>query len=188
MSYYRNNQGRSSQGRSSNQGRSNQGGSRPDMVVYTDGSCHGNGKSGASGGYGTYWGHNDSRNYSGSLEGSRQTNQRAELRAINHAVSQANESARSYGGERPTVVVKTDSRYGMDSLTKYHHTWERNGWQTQSGAPVANQDLIRGTLDGIRNGNCDIRFEHVRGHAGDAGNTAAHHLANSGARNNNGYR
>ncbi|KAJ2893068.1 hypothetical protein IWW38_002991 [Coemansia aciculifera] len=159
---------------------------KPDMVVYTDGSCHGNGQRNATGGYGTYWGPNDSRNTSAPLTGSRQTNQRAELTAIREAVSQANESARHYGGGRPTVVVKTDSQYGIDSLTKYHHTWNRNGWQTQSGAPVANQDLIRGTLNDIRGGDCDVRFEHVRGHGNSAGNNAAHNLANAGARSNNG--
>ncbi|KAJ2883302.1 hypothetical protein H4R27_002862 [Coemansia aciculifera] len=157
---------------------------RPDMEIYTDGACHGNGQRSASGGVGVYFGPGDSRNYSGSLSGSRQTNQRAELAAINQAVSQANESARSYNG-RPTVVIKTDSQYSIDSLTKWHHNWDRNGWVNQAGNPVANQDLIQGTLNQIHGGNCDVRFEHVRGHSNNRGNNAAHNLATQGARNNN---
>ncbi|KAJ2731063.1 hypothetical protein IW152_004813 [Coemansia sp. BCRC 34962] len=98
--------------------------------------------------------------YSGSLSGSRQTNQRAELAAINQAVYQANESARG-SSSRPTVVIKTDSQYSIDSLTKWHHNRDRNGCVNQVGNPVANQDLIRGTLNQIMNGDCDVRFEHV---------------------------
>ncbi|KAJ2071476.1 hypothetical protein IW146_002616 [Coemansia sp. RSA 922] len=157
---------------------------RPDMEIYTDGACHSNGQRSASGGVGVYFGPGDSRNYSGSLSGSRQTNQRAELAAINQAVSQANESARGYNS-RPTVVIKTDSQYSIDSLTKWNHTWDRNGWVNQAGNPVANQDLIQGTLNQIRGGNCDVRFEKVSGHSGNRGNDAAHNLATRGARNNN---
>ncbi|KAJ2057435.1 hypothetical protein GGI17_005644 [Coemansia sp. S146] len=149
---------------------------RSDMEIYTDSVCHGNGQRSASGGVGV--------NYSGSLSGSRQTNQRAELAAINQAVSQANESARGYNG-RPTVVIKTDSQYSIGSLTKWHHSWDRNAWVNQAGNPVVNQGLIQGTLNQIHGSNCDVRFEHVRGHSNNRGNNAAHNLATQGARNNN---
>ncbi|KAJ2814118.1 hypothetical protein H4S07_000104 [Coemansia furcata] len=133
------------------------------MEIYTDGACHGNGQRSAAGGVGT--------------------NQRAELAAINRAVLQANDSAHGYNG-RPTVVIKTDSQYSIASLTKWHHNWNRNGWVNKAGNPVVNQDLIQGTLNEIRNGNCDVRFEHVRGHSNNQGNNAAHNLATKGARNN----
>lgn len=48
-------------------------------VVYTDGACARNGQWGSKGGIGVYFGPNDPRNISEPLEGSRQTNQRAEL-------------------------------------------------------------------------------------------------------------
>ena len=49
------------------------------IIAYTDGSCIGNGTSNARAGVGVYFGPGDDRNISERLEGSNQTNNRAEL-------------------------------------------------------------------------------------------------------------
>ncbi|KAJ1937793.1 hypothetical protein EC988_007776, partial [Linderina pennispora] len=119
--------------------------------VYTDGASSGNGRDGARAGYGVYYGEGDSRNVSAPLPGPRQTNQRAELTAIRTALEQT----------QGDVVIHTDSKYGIDSVTNWSRNWERNGWKTSKGEPVQNQDLIQDILDLSRNRQGTVEFNHV---------------------------
>ncbi|KAJ2402881.1 hypothetical protein GGI23_000390 [Coemansia sp. RSA 2559] len=149
------------------------GGGNDRTVVYTDGASSGNGTSGARAGYGVYFGQGDPRNISAPLEGPRQTNQRAELQAIKSAL----ESAPAGG----VVNIHTDSKYAIDSSTKWARTWERNNWISSNGKAVENQDLIRPIVDNISQRGGKVEFTHVRAHTGIAGNEAADRLAVQGA-------
>ncbi|KAK9467129.1 ribonuclease H-like domain-containing protein [Lipomyces arxii] len=145
-------------------------------VVYTDGSALGNGRNGARGGVGVYFGENDSRNVSRSLDGDVQTNQRAELSAIRDALKITRNDDH--------VTVKTDSMYAKNSVTDWSKNWQDNGWKNARGEPVANQDIIKDVLTEIghreRSGK-STTFEHVAAHNGEPGNEAADRLANQGA-------
>ena len=62
-----------------------------------------------------------------------------------------------------TVVVVTDSRLMIDSMTKWLPGWKRKGWKTAAGQPVKNQDLLT-ALDAEVNRHAAVRWHWVRGH------------------------
>lgn len=151
--------------------------SRSTDIVYTDGSSRGNGRSGATGGYGVYYGEGDERNYSGRLIGPVQTNQRAELTGLDHALRNAQQSNRD-------ITIYTDSEYSRNAVTKWGDNWDRNGYKTANGGDVANRDLIqsaRRRIDDLKSRNINVKIERVPGHSGNPGNDAADRLANQGA-------
>ncbi|CAI5445767.1 unnamed protein product [Caenorhabditis angaria] len=157
---------------SGNSGRSDRTG-----VVYTDGACSRNGRSDASAGWGYCWSDSNgriNRESHGPVEG-RQTNNRAELVAIRNAL----ESSHSRNYDR--VVVRTDSDLACRTMNDYVHKWDRNGYTTSQGTPVANQDVIR-QINGLKNDFKEVVFQHVPGHSGHAGNERADQLARQGAR------
>ena len=116
------------------------------------------------------------RNVSEALKGSKQTNQRAELTAIQRALEVA-----------PThrdVTIYTDSKYSIDCVTNWHKGWERNGWRNSKGKPVENMDLVKAVRSLIEErefARVKTLFVWVKGHSGQAGNEAADRLAVAGS-------
>ena len=84
------------------------------LRVYTDGSCYGNGKDNSFGGYGVYFGPNDKRNISISING-RCTNNIAELSAIIHAIK----ILKSDLELNKSILIVTDSEYSIRCFTTY---------------------------------------------------------------------
>lgn len=141
-------------------------------VVYTDGCCASNGRFDARAGIGVYWGENHPLNVGERLPG-RQTNQRAEIQAACTAVAQAKSQ------NIKKLDVCTDSKFTIDGITKWVHTWEKNDWTLSTGEPVKNKDDFQ-RLHQLSKG-MDITWKHVPGHAGYNGNEAADELAREGA-------
>ncbi|KAM4043195.1 ribonuclease H1-like isoform 1-T1 [Anomaloglossus baeobatrachus] len=141
--------------------------------VYTDGCCLNNGKSGAEGGIGVYWGPQNPLNVSERMEG-RPTNQRAELQAARRAVEQARDN------NITRLTLHTDSEYTVKGMTEWMPRWKENGWKTYSGGDVANKAEFQ-KLDSLCDG-IDVNWKHVPGHRGNEGNEVADYLARSGAR------
>lgn len=168
------------------------------VKIYTDGSSLGNGKVGAVGGVGVYFGPGDGRNLSESLSGSRQTNQRAELTAIQRALELAPRDRK--------IVIYSDSNYAINCVTVWFQKWRTNSWQNSAGKAVENKDLVvkiiemleerysmnrhrvddedkGGSGDGHwERGPASVKFVWVKGHAKDEGNNAADELAVAAAR------
>jgi ribonuclease HI len=171
------------------------------VTIYTDGSSLGNGAHGAVAGVGVYFGPKDkrygnhplalmssganigARNLSEPLSGTRQTNQRAELTAIQRALEIAPRN-------RP-VTICTDSNYSIKCVTEWFVKWRANGWLNAARKPVENKDLIEKILaliDQRKNMSQEIssinkvEFVWVKGHATNEGNIAADELAVAGAR------
>ncbi|XP_033737708.1 ribonuclease H1-like isoform X2 [Pecten maximus] len=143
-----------------------------DIVVYTDGGCYNNGQRGAQAGIGVYWGPSDPRNVSERLSG-RQTNNRAEI----HAACRAIEQAKAQGFQE--ITIKTDSQFLISAATQWISGWQRKNWTLSDGGPVKNKDdFIH--LNRVSEG-MNVKWIHVRGHTGIAGNEAADRLANEGA-------
>lgn len=146
------------------------------LVIYTDGSSLANGKKGARAGVGVFFGANDPRNISERLVGDPQTNQRAELTAIQRALEVAPVAQK--------VQIYTDSQYSINCMTQWAASWERKGWKTATGAEVKNQDIIRKVLalmkERTRAGG-ETYFQWVKGHSTDVANAAADRLAVQGA-------
>jgi ribonuclease HI len=161
--------------------------------VYTDGSSLGNGKLGAIGGVGVYFGPNDSRfvcsvlsicmangnrNISEPLRGGRQTNQRAELTAVARALDHVPIDR--------SVLIHTDSNYAIKCLTEWFQKWETNNWKSSSGKDVENKDLVEPIIARIREREmcrAKTEFKWIKGHSNDPGNCAADLLAVQGSRN-----
>lgn len=101
------------------------------------------------------------------------TNNRMALRSVI-------ESMRALGAKGATcrVTFTTDSRYIVDGMTQWVHSWARNGWKRKAGA-IENLALWH---DAIRAaGAHEISWKWVRGHDGHAQNEYANHLATRAA-------
>jgi ribonuclease HI len=99
------------------------------------------------------------------------TNNRMELTAAIRALEAAGEGAR--------VRLVTDSQYLRRGITSWLPRWAAGGWRRQDGGEVANQDLWRrlAALAASRR----VRWEWVRGHAGERWNERADALARAEA-------
>jgi ribonuclease HI len=167
------------------------------LKIYTDGSSRGNGRVGAVAGVGVFFGPGDDRyahdwgesqlgcqspmltarsNVSEPLQGPRQTNQRAELKAIHRAVELSPIDR--------DVIIYSDSHYSIQCVTVWFQSWRSNGWLTSGKKPVENRDLIELAVNRIEErykAGSKTEFVWVKGHSTDAGNIAADRLAVDGA-------
>lgn len=147
------------------------------LNIYTDGSSLANGQAGSRAGLGVFFGDHDPRNLSERLRGEPQTNQRAELMAMQRALEIAEK-------DQP-VRIFSDSQYSIKCVTQWALGWKRKGWKTANGESVKNQDIIRAVLaliDERAKKGANTMFQWVKGHAADRGNVAADRLAVHGAK------
>ncbi|KAJ8051623.1 ribonuclease H-like domain-containing protein, partial [Yarrowia lipolytica] len=140
--------------------------------VYTDGACHNNQGSNARAGVGVYFGPGHPDNVSRPVQGSRQTNQRAELEAIHDAVETIHRR-----NDGTNYEVKTDSAYAQNAFNKWGSNWQQNNWTTSKNEPVQHRDLIEPTLNRLNDLGDRVEISKVKGHSGNPGNDAADKLA-----------
>ncbi|WP_298863412.1 ribonuclease H [uncultured Microbacterium sp.] len=100
------------------------------------------------------------------------TNNQGELQAVL-------ELLRATAGTDEKLLIHCDSRYVIDSVTKWMPGWKRRGWRKSDGAPVLNRDLLQGIDDAMQ--GRDVEFSWVKGHAGHPLNEAADERANAAA-------
>ncbi|QJC21153.1 ribonuclease H family protein [Arcanobacterium buesumense] len=134
-----------------------------DLVIATDGACSGNPGPGG-------WAFVDQTcGYAVSGGAKQTTNNIMELTAMLHALR--------YAGAEPNLLLRVDSKYVIDSMTKWAVGWRKRGWRKADGKPVLNRELIEEILNLYegRTGRTDV--EWVRGHNGDPGNDLADRLA-----------
>jgi len=136
--------------------------------MFTDGACRGNP---GPGGWGLIlrWCGTEKVYYGGESE---TTNNRMEMMAA----IQGLESLK----RRVPVRIHTDSTYLRDGITKWIHTWKKNGWRTAAKKPVKNEDLWR-RLEAAMEGH-QVEWIWVKGHAGHEENERADELARMGAK------
>ncbi len=77
------------------------------------------------------------------------------------------------------LVVYCDSRYVIDSVTKWMAGWKRRGWRKRDGKPVLNVEIMR-ALDHAMTGRT-VELRWVKGHSGHPLNEEADRLANGAA-------
>ena len=81
-------------------------------------------------------------------------------------------------GRTANVTVYSDSQYVCNGFNRgWLERWKRNGWRSSTGA-VFNQDLwteLSSLVDG--DGRRTVKFQWVRGHAGDKMNERADRIA-----------
>lgn len=134
-------------------------------TVYTDGASRGNPGPAA---FGVVVLHPER----GTIENSgfigRATNQVAELTAALKGLEATPEGA--------DVLLLSDSEYTLKGMTDWRGGWERNGYRTSGGKPVANLEhwkMIWAAADKRR-----VRTQWVKGHNGDRYNEQCDRLAN----------
>ena len=110
------------------------------------------------------------------------TNNRMELQAVLAGLSALKEPCR--------VLVRTDSQYLKNGMTRWIQNWRKHGWvHTVRGCdqqPVKNRDLWE-ALEEIAKKH-QITWQWVKGHASDADNNRCDKLATKAARANGSHR
>ncbi|MGH6874803.1 MAG: ribonuclease HI [Aestuariivirgaceae bacterium] len=139
---------------------------RNPVQIFTDGACSGNPGPGGWGAVLRFGGKEKE------LKGGEAvtTNNRMELMAAISALETLKHDC--------SVDMFTDSNYLKDGITKWIHSWRRNGWRTADKKPVKNAELWQ-RLD-LALGRHQIRWHWVRGHAGHAETERADALAREG--------
>ena len=135
-----------------------------DIEIYADGACRGNP---GPGGWGALLLAGEARR---ELAGAEilTTNNRMELTAAIEALKAL---------KRPvSVTLYTDSKYVCTGVQEWLPNWQARGWKTADRKPVKNQDLWQ-ALDAARTPH-QVRWQWVKGHAGNVGNERADALAN----------
>jgi len=136
------------------------------VTIHTDGACSGNP---GPGGWGAVLQFNGKIK---ELKGgeAETTNNRMELTAAIEALSALKRAC--------PVDLYTDSNYVKDGLTKWIHSWKRNGWKTAAKKPVKNAELWQALDEAVK--RHDVEWHWLKGHAGDEMNERADALANEG--------
>ena len=126
------------------------------MNVFTDGSALNNqNKEKRIGGIGVYFGKNDNRNVSLSLDGN-VTNQIAELKACIVALKKCNTNNE--------LNIYTDSRYVIGCMTLWITKWIQNDWKKYDGGEIKNIDLIKELYSLVKSRKKNVNFHHVKAH------------------------
>lgn len=146
--------------------------SQYDVVIYTDGSSQSE-----KAGYGVVITINDKviDTFNGPLSSVKYpngTNNQAELYAIKIAIQQSKKYQK--------ILIMTDSQLCINILTKWYHSWIRNGWKTAQGTDVKNKELIQEIIKDINADQRIFSFQHVKAHSGIKYNEMADQLADVG--------
>lgn len=105
------------------------------------------------------------------------TNNRMELRAVIEGLGVLKEPC--------TVLVRTDSKYVKDGMTKWIHNWKSKGWVhkvkgKQGRQPIKNRELWE-EIERLQSLH-EVVWEWVKGHANDEDNERCDILAKTAAR------
>lgn len=145
------------------------------MIIYTDGSCLGNGKAVNSGGFGVVvLDNNENLVYTYSKVSENTTNNREELKAILYSF--LNYGVKDNGDFVQIPVVYSDSAYCVNTFNEWMFNWARNGWINSAKKKLENLDLIIEYYNWYQKGyRIDLR--KIKGHAGHEWNELADQLA-----------
>jgi len=141
------------------------------ITIYTDGACSGNPGIGG-------WGAviltttNDPIHINGGSNMT--TNNQMELTATIKALQ--------FFKEPKDIIIITDSKYVMNGIELWIKNWKKNGWKTSAKKPVKNRELWE-ELDNEISKHM-IKWQWVKGHAGNINNEKADYLARQFIENN----
>ena len=140
-----------------------------DFIVATDGSCSGNPGPGG-------WAFVEQKTGYHESGGAKQTtNNIMELTALIKALE--------YVGPAGSLLIRADSSYVINSMTKWATGWRKRGWRKSDGKPVLNRELIERLLNLYESRTGYTEVEWVRGHNGDVANEFVDRLAVSQTEN-----
>lgn len=142
------------------------------VIIYTDGACSGNP---GPGGYGVVMIYNNHRKEL-SAGFSNTTNNRMEMTAVIKALEALKMKC--------NVTIYSDSKYLIDAVEKgWARRWKANGWMRNKKEKALNPDLWEKLLSLLDQHN--VKFEWVKGHAGNPENERCDFLATEAAKQPN---
>ncbi|XP_068145497.1 ribonuclease H1 [Drosophila tropicalis] len=144
------------------------------VIVYTDGSCLGNGRKDACAGFGVFFGDNHKLNAGKPVLG-RVTNNVGEIQAAIYAIK----IAKDLGIEK--LCICTDSQFLINSITLWVKGWKRRGWRLANSQPVKNVADFKELDELLEAGDIQVRWQYVEAHKGIQGNEMADKLARQGS-------
>ena len=144
-----------------------------EIVIYTDGSCLGNGRTGAISGIGVHYSYKNKYKLNDisqkiDLKDTIATNNHAELYAINVAINNIIHN----NHHNKKIILYTDSKYSINCINKWYAKWLENNKITGR----KNIEEIREIYNNIHNLNMDIDIKYIRGHTKL---TDDHHVGNN---------
>ncbi|MBE7324711.1 DUF4440 domain-containing protein [Nocardioides sp. Y6] len=77
------------------------------------------------------------------------------------------------------LEVLCDSKYAIDTITKWMAGWKKKGWKKADGKPVANLEIVQALDVAMRERRGNVSFTWVKGHAGHTLNEEADRIANA---------
>ncbi|WOO43118.1 ribonuclease HI [Rubellicoccus peritrichatus] len=98
------------------------------------------------------------------------TNNRMELQAVLEALRALKEPCE--------ILIRSDSKYVIDSLSDWMWKWASKGWRISKNRVPENLDLLKEYAKEVQRHR--VSFEWVKGHAGDPDNELADSLAAKG--------
>lgn len=133
------------------------------FVIYTDGSSVVKNNK-RYGGIGIYF-ENTKQEIFESFMQDNSTNQRMELQACLTAIKSCLKSYFNNIDKINKIIIRTDSQYTIDCITKWSNSWIKNNWLRKNGnryLKILHLDLIKELYDLYH--KYDIKYEHVRSH------------------------
>lgn len=79
-----------------------------------------------------------------------------------------------------SLTVRTDSKFLLDSITKWVEKWIKNNWTLSTGEPVKNKEDFIALIESMK--SIEINWEKVPAHSNVKGNEMADRLAVEGAK------
>lgn len=139
-----------------------------DAIIATDGACSGNP---GPGGWAWVEQISGARQSGGAAE---TTNNIMELTALLQGLEYVDPGA--------ALLIRCDSQYVINTVTKWAPAWRRKGWRKADGKPVKNRELVERLFSAYESRTGLTEVEWVKGHAGDEANELCDSLAVSQAR------
>lgn len=132
------------------------------IVAFTDGSALNNGRKNAKAGYAVVFPNHMDHNVSATLNDANPTNNRAEYRALLTCLEVVESKIDPSCARK--LVVYTDSKLLLDSITKWMKGWKNRNWIKSDGKPVLNTDLLQAIDAKLVRRN--VQLHHVLAHTG----------------------
>ena len=132
--------------------------------IFADGACSDNGKRNAKAGYGVHVYKDPQYDRSVRLLPTEpQTNNRAELHAIQAALDLIDQHDGKWSKDHTGYKIWSDSEYSIHCLTKWASGWRRNNWKKSDGGLIQNIDLIKPIYERLAR-MPRVTLQHVRAH------------------------
>ena len=154
------------------------------LDLFCDGACVNNGRRGAKAAFGLVV-YQNGQEIAAAAEPlaahETQTNQRAELRGLNAALTYAQKAV---AAGATTIRIYSDSEYAINCLTRWAPGWARASWRKADKTPVLHSDLIVPMYEAWNALRGYAFLQHVAAHTGrtdplSLGNARADELATS---------